>query len=1018
MPIRRHFWSICSAGLLFLASYSAVALDPHYPLEHYGYQSWQTDDGLPQNTVHAVLQTRDGYLWFATEGGLVRFDGAQFTVFDVKNTPQLGSDLVNSLFEDRQGALWISTSGGLSRLAHGEFKLFTTNDGLPANSVWSVFQSRDGSLWVLTTAGLGKLAGGHFQAIEFPQGLSAASTVAETPDGLLWVNSGNSLLTVDPRHSSVTTVITGGEPIQSLALDAAGKVWVGFHSGLKVISPNHSQTTFRLPSELGADVQCLLSAADGHLWVGTTNGLGEYDGKTVRVLTVHDGLPGSRVMSLFEDREHAIWVAMDRGVARVAGDHVSAMTSKEGLSSSLLLAFYEDREGSLWLGTESGGVSVLRDRKFTTYTTLDGLTDDLVRSVFQSRSGAMLLGTNSGGVNEFVNGRFTSLPASGLSSSVALALADDAGGNLWIGTPDGLNRVHGDRATVFTSADGLADDFVRSLYTDRSGALWIGTRHGLSRYANGKFNSYTATDGLGSDLVGAVIEDRDGSFWIGTLGGLTHFAGGKFTNYSTQQGLSSNVITALYQDSDGMLWIGTNGGGLNARIDGKIVSFQSAGALPQDIYGILDDGSGHLWLGSSKGIFRVSKKQLQAVKAGDASSISANAYGTADGMRISECSSGGHPAAWRAKDGTLWFATLRGVTTVDPARMPVNRVPPLVAIEQVSVDDSAQPIGNGAEVGPGHTRFAFEYAGLSFVAPQKVRFRYKLDGLDRDWVDAGTRRVAYYTNIPSGRHTFHVMACNNDGVWSEQAADFSFRLRPHFYQTYWFYVLLLASLLLLAYEAYRMRVRAVESQFSAVLAERNRIAREIHDTLAQGFVAVSVQLEVVARLLATSTDAALEHLEQARSLTRDCLAEARSSIWNLRSQGSAQNDLASALTQAAERITVNSNVKARVQVSGTFRPIDARVEAEMLRIGQEAITNIVRHAQAQHANITLLFQDKLLRMTIQDDGRGFEGNTEEQRQNGHFGLTGMRERAEQIGARLTVTSARNKGTEVQVEVAI
>jgi ligand-binding sensor domain-containing protein/signal transduction histidine kinase len=1017
MPICRHFWSVCCAGLLLLASCKAVALDPHYPLQHYGYQSWQTDDGLPQNTVHAALQTRDGYMWFATEAGLVRFDGAQFTVFDRRNTPQLGSDLIYSLFEDRRGGLWISTSGGLTRFENGEFKVFRTSDGLPADSVWSVYQSRDGTVWVLTTAGLGKFAGGRFQSLAAPQGLSAVSTVVETPDGAIWVNSGNSLLRVDPARASFTTVITGGEQIQALTSDGHGRVWVGSRTGLKAVSPDGAQDMFPLPDAM-TDVTCVLSASDGHLWIGTANGLGEYDGKATRSITVRDGLPGSRVTSLFEDREHAIWAATDHGVARIVEGRISALTPKEGLSSNLVLAFFEDREGSLWLGTEAGGVSILRDRKFTTYTTKDGLTDDLVRSVFQDRRGTMLVGTNNGGVNQYEDGRFSSLStATGLASNVALALTDDANGDVWIGTPDGLNRVQGNRATVFTSADGLADDFVRSLYTDRNGTLWIGTRHGLSRYENGSFTSYSAMAGLGSDLVGAVLEDRDGSFWIGTLGGLTHLANGSFTNYTTREGLSSNVITALYQDPDGTLWIGTDGGGLNARIHGKIVSFPLAKTLPQDIYGILGDGSENLWLGSSIGIFRISKSQFNGMAVGDTTSISADVYGTADGMRISECSSG-HPAAWKAKDGTLWFATLRGVTTVDPAHMPVNHVSPLVVVEQVSVDDATLPIQNGAEIAPGHTRLAFQYAGLSFVAPQKVRFRYKLDGLDRDWVDAGTRRVAYYTNIPPGRHTFHVMACNNDGVWSEQAAAFSFRLRPHFYQTYWFYLLLVASLVLLAYETYRWRVRTVESEFSAVLAERNRIAREIHDTLAQGFVAVSVQLEIVARLLTTSTYGAREHLEQARTLTRECLAEARSSIWNLRSQGTAQNDLASALTHAAERITANSSVKARVQVSGTFRPIDSRIEAEMLRIGQEAITNVVRHAQAQHANITLLFEDKLLRMTIRDDGRGFEGNPGEPRQNGHFGLTGMRERAEQIGARLTVTSAKNEGTEIRIDVAI
>jgi ligand-binding sensor domain-containing protein/signal transduction histidine kinase len=1019
MPIHRHYWTVFCAGMLFLASLCAPGLDPKYALRHYGYQSWQTDEGLPQNTVHAVLQTRDGYLWLATEDGLARFDGVQFTIFDKKSLPQLGSNIINNLFEDRDGALWVATSGGLTRLQNGVRKLFTTSEGLPANSVWSVYQTHDGTLWALTVAGLGKYVNGHFQPVELRQGLPAASMIVESADGSLWVNSGNSLLRVDPVHAVAKTVFSGGDQIQALALDSYDRIWIGTHTGLKSISPDATQRAFQLPAELGTDIICLRNTLDGRLWIGTAKGLGEYDGKFVRVFTERDGLPGRRVSNLFQDRENALWAATDHGLARVVDGHVSALTRKEGLSGSLVLAFHEDREGSLWIGTESGGAGVLRDRKFTTYTTQDGLTDDLVRSVFQDLNGNMLIGTNGGGVDRFSDGMFSALsPVSGLSSNVALALTDDAKGNVWIGTPDGLNRVQRNRTTVFTSADGLADDFIRSLYTDRSGTLWIGTRHGLTHYINGEFTSYSAMDGLGSDLVGAVVEDRDGSFWIGTLGGLTHFANGSFSNYTTQQGLSNNVITALHQDMDGTLWIGTSGGGLNARIAGKIVNFSGNYALPQEIYGILDDGSGNLWLGSRKGIFRVSKQQLHAAIGKEKISVSPDVYGTADGMRISECSSGGHPAAWKAKDGTLWFATLRGVTTVDPAHMPVNRVPPLVAVEQVSVDDVSMPMQNGMAISPGHTRLAFQYAGLSFIAPQKVRFRYKLDGLDRDWVDAGARRVAYYTNIPPGRHIFHVMACNNDGIWSTQDATFDFRLLPRFYQTYWFYLLLIASASLLGYAAYRWRVRTVEAQFNAVLAERNRIAREIHDTLAQGFVAVSVQLEIVARLLSTSTGAARQHLEQARALTRDCLVEARSSIWNLRSQGATQEDLASKLTHAAERITAESSVKARVQVSGTFRPIDSRVEAELLRIGQEAVTNVVRHAQAQNASITLLFQEKLLRMTIKDDGRGFESDPKELIKNGHFGLAGMRERAEQIGARLMVTSARNEGTEVQVEVAI
>ncbi|HEX3435711.1 MAG TPA: two-component regulator propeller domain-containing protein [Pseudacidobacterium sp.] len=1017
MFTRRQLWVICYTCLFFLAGLRASALDPHYSLRNYGYQSWQTDDGLPQNTVHAVLQTRDGFVWFATEAGLVRFDGVQFTVFDKSNTPQISSNVINSLFEDKSGALWISTADGLIVLQDRHFRSFNIKDGLPTGIVFSVFQDRSGGLWALTATGIARYVSGRFEALPNVPALSDTAEMAETSDGSLWVSTGNGLFRI--KDHNATTVSIGEQP-QAIIADHQGGIWIGSHLGLKIISQEQSPVPFHLPTGLGPDVSCLLNASDGHIWIGTTNGLGEFDGKTMHVYTTRDGLPDTRITGLFEDRQHAVWVATGHGIARIFSGHVESFAQQQGLSSNQVIAFYEDREGNLWLGTESGGVGVLRDRKFTTYTSQDGLTDDLVRSVFQTRSGVVLAGTNGGGVNQYTNGRFAPLTgAASLSSRVALALADDKQGNLWVGTPDGLNRIDGNHTSVFTSADGLADDFVRSLYTDHGGALWIGTRRGLSRYRDGSFTSYSAMDGLGSDLVGAITEDADGSLWIGTLGGLTHLADGRFTNYTTQQGLSSNIITALYQDSAGTLWIGTNGGGLNAGEGGKFITFpEERTHLPQNIYGILEDASGNLWLGTDKGIFRISRQELHKFATGKVASIMPDVFGTADGMRISECSSGGHPAAWKAQDGTLWFATLRGIATVDPAHMPVNRAPPLVAIEQVSVDEAPLSTREGMEIAPGHTRFAFQYAGLSFTAPQKVRFRYKLDGVDRDWVDAGARRTAYYTNIPPGQHTFRVMARNNDGVWSEQAAMLSFRLRPRFYQTYWFYILLLAFAGLLAYIIYRWRVRSVESRFNAVLAERNRIAREIHDTLAQGFVAVSVQLEVVARLLNSSTDAAREHLEQARKLTRECIDEARSSIWNLRSQGLGRNDLAAAITSAAERITAKSNIKPRVQVSGTYRPVASSLEVELVRIAQEAITNAVRHAQATRVDVTLLFQEKLLRMTIKDDGCGFEGDPDAYRQNGHFGLTGMRERAEQIGAQFAVSSAKGCGTEVKVDVAI
>jgi ligand-binding sensor domain-containing protein/two-component sensor histidine kinase len=1025
--------SLAFMCLLTALAPPARALDPRAQIHRYGFQSWQTDSGLPQNTVHALMQTRDGYLWLATEGGLVRFDGLQFTVFEKQNTPHLRSNLIYGLLEDSDGALWISTADGLTRHQGSAFQTFTTEDGLPSNTTWSVYLDRDGTLWALTADGLAQFRDGRFQSFAIPSGLSSSSSIAQAADGSLWIgtNSGLAHLSHDSLVPVPSDPSLDRSEIQALATDRDGRLWVGTRAGLKFLAAGKFSDFKTATSSPANDINTLLLDSAGRMWIGSGDGLAVYENGRVRTFSSRDGLPGSRIEAIFEDREHVLWISTDRGLARITpGDlAISTFTPRQGLSSNLVLSTLEDREGNLWIGTESGGLDVLRDRKFTTYTTQDGLTEDLVRSVFQDRKGTIWIGTNGGGLNRQTSEGFSVLATDNhLSSNIILALADDADGNLWLGTPDGLDRLRDGKVTVFTSADGLADDFVRSLLTAADGTLWIGTRRGLSHLKNGKFTTYTSMDGLGNDLVGALLPDNNGGLWVGTLGGLSHLVHERFTNYTVQNGLTSNVVTALYHDPadpTGTLWIGTSGGGMSRLRNGHIDRYPpSTSGLPENIYGILGDGSGYLWLSSNKGIFRVSRRDLDSFAAGAVKTLALSAYGTADGMKISECSSGGHPSVWKLHDGTLWFATLKGVATIDPEHTPVNLQPPLVAIEQISVDDQPLVTSDNPEpvqIRPGHSRFAIQYAGLSFVAPQKVRFQYKLEGFDKDWVDAGTRRTAYYTNLAPRRYVFRVKACNNDGVWSRQSTDLVLRLLPHFYQTPWFDLLVVLALGALGYGIYHWRLRRVESQFAVVLRERNRIAREIHDTLAQGFVAVSVQLEIVARQLATSGEAARLHLEQARVLVRSSLADARSSIWDLRGHSAEpqdRQDLAARLSSLADRLTATTPLKAHVQVNGAYRPLDRQVESELVRIGQEAVTNAVRHARAKHIGITLQFEEKRLRMTIHDDGRGFATRPASSSTDGHFGITGMHERAEQIGGQLTVNSRAGEGTEVCVEVEI
>lgn len=998
---------------------AACALDPHQALRRYGYQSWQTDSGLPQNTVHAVLQSSDGFMWFATEAGLVRFDSVDFTVFTNKNTTELASDLVYSLTEDSSGTLWIGTANGVSAYRNGVFRVFPDTSGI---TVWSIFQDRENRTWIATSSGLSRLEGSHFINVPGVPPLDESARMLEPLDGSLWLSTTEGLFHAAPGNPTYFTLAGRVAPIQALTLDRKGRVWAGTPSGVEICSMSGCGAFNPLANN---SVHALTETPQGGIWIGAATGLWFYDPSQPQTkphaFTDKDGLPSNRINLLFCDREGALWIGTAAGIARFINEKTESFTPRQGFSSSIVLSIAEDREGNLWLGTESGGVDILRDRKFTTYTAEDGITNDHILAVTQDRAGKVWLGTSGGGLDQanfsaIDKDGFSALTtANGLSSNIVLSIASAPNGDLWLGTPDGLDHMHNGQVTVFTSADGLADDFVRSLYFDSNGALWIGTRRGLSQFQNGKFTTWTALDGLGSNLIGAMLQARDGGMWISTLGGLTHWSNGSFHNYSERDGLSNRVITALYQDHDGTLWIGTNGGGLDRWRNGVFKAIHGAAALPASIYSILADDSGDLWLSSNDGIYRVNREALNRYADGAAPSVRVTSYGAADGMKISEASSGGHPAAWRMQNATLWFATIKGVATVDPAHLPTNRVPPLMAIERFSVDDKPLSSPVPLKVAAGSRRFAFDYAALSFSAPNKARFLYKLDGFDHTWIDAGAQRSAYYTNLPPGRYTFLVTACNNDGVWSALPAALAFQLRPYFYQTIWFYFFLLVAATLLGYWIYMWRVRQVESRFKAVLAERNRIAREIHDTLAQGLVAVSMQLQLVGRILSQSTDAARQHLDQAQELVRAGLDDARRAIWELRSQNTENQDLASQLLQTAERVTAPSEIKTQVQVHGTYRPLPAPVEKELLRIAQEAVTNVVRHAAATHIEILLNFTPRSVKMTIIDDGHGFAPDAPSIA-NGHFGITGMKERAQQIGGSLTVTSKEGEGTQVQVEV--
>jgi ligand-binding sensor domain-containing protein/signal transduction histidine kinase len=1019
-------------ALISLASgaRTAHALDPAQSLRQYGQQLWQTDNGLPQNTVHAICQTHDGYLWLATDGGLVRFDGIDFTLFDRRSTPELRSNLIGTLTETSDGTLWAATADGLLRRNQGSLQLLGAVNGLPAGPIAGVIPAGNSNLWVLTPEGIAFGAANHFTPIH---GLDppltsrdGAPIAAGAPDGSLWLATAHNVLQL--REGHVVTTLPGSADLLAVARDGSlwltrdGALFHQQHSALAAVplqTPAIAKGGRGTPAIPDNSVRTILAGANGNLYVATSGALGILSSSGSFIWkTTADGLPAGRILHLFEDRQGTLWIATEDTVARYAEGRFEILRARSGPAG--VEAFYEDREGNLWLGTDAAGLLELREQRFTTLTTADGLPGDAIRTILADKDGVWA-GTDGNGLAHFHGSAWQTVTTQqGLASNTILSLATDRDGSLAVGTPDGLDRLTKGHATPAPHSDTLPDDFVRSLLYDPDGSLWIGTRRGLARQTATGLTLWNRSDGLGSDLVGALALDRahSGALWIGTRGGLSHLENGHITTLTTRDGLSSDVITALYQDPSGSLWIGTNGGGLNLLRDGHITAFPSAATgLPETIHDIVEDGRGNLWLGAATGIYRVSRQQLDAFARHSVTHLDVSTYGVADGMRIDECSSG-HPAAVRTADGTLWFATLRGISVTNPEHQQENRLPPPVVIENVTIDDQPAPSSDSISIGPNHTRLSLHYAGLSFVAPARVRYRYRLDGFDPKWIDAGPRRVAYYTNIPPGRYTFRVLAANNDGVWNDTGAALEVRVQPHLWQTWWFRTLLGLAILLLGYQIYRMRVRNVELRFNAVLAERTRIAREIHDTLAQDIVGISVQLELVSRLLGSSIDAARTQLDTARNLVKSSLTEARSSIWNLRSATAGADDLPARINRAVTQAAANGPAKLRFQVRGTYRAAPDAVEDQLLRVSQEAVNNAVHHSGASMIDVTLGYDTQAVKLSVDDDGRGFTYDPAGFVPGGHFGLQGMQERAAEIGGVLRIDTQPAKGTRISLRVDI
>jgi signal transduction histidine kinase/ligand-binding sensor domain-containing protein len=938
-------------------------------------------DGLPHATVTAIAQTPDHLLWLGTEAGLVRFDGVSFVAADAADRRIIRSKGIAALFVDRAGALWIGTNGGegLIRMKDGRYESF--HDALAAlprqevrwNSVLAMHEDRSGTLWLGSWNGVLRLRDGHFEAIAEVDGqrVGPVSAFAEGADGSVWFGTwqGDVYRHRDGRFAHFGRADgLPGNAVRALAIDRDGALRVGTHgAGMRRVRDPSSVRFEDDGHEPHGGVTAAFVDRSGALWIGTEGGLG------LARSTGVESLPGRgaiAVTAIAQDHEGNVWVASADGLLRLNRSRFQALPG--GAAMQGIWSFHEDRAGALWIGTTIGKLFRWQGGVLTTFRERDGLCAVKVRSMLDDRDGRLWLGgltESEGRLCRFEGGRFSDpvvLPPNPTPLRVVGALWQERDGTILAGA-DRLYRIAGHQAEPLPHPT-------------------IG-------------------------FVTAMVEAPDGHLWIGGTNGLLERRGdGSWQAHGTRDGLPSDSVHGL-QLADGTVWVATERG-LGRVRDGRVSGFPSeTGLLDDQIRAVVHDDASALWLCTPRGVFRVSVKAIDDFVAHRKASIAITPYGSDDGLPAYQCL-----AALRSRDGRIWFGTTAGPVSIDArseAQSAAVAVAPL--IERAEVDGATFAGGGAIAAPPGRGDLRIDYTVPSFRAPEGLRFRYRLEPFDRDWVEARDRRVAFYTNLPPRRYRFRVAADRGDGGAMAHEALLELTLAPHYYQTVPFRSAVGGLVLLAVFGLYRYRLRRLAAAHAAILDERTRIAREIHDTMAQGFTGITIQVATALDKLDSDPVQARENLRQAALLARTSLAETHRVVWDLRADASAAASVAEALRTIARRLDPGAAIE--ISASGDERRLPTLQESALLRIGQEALTNAVRHARAQHVRLSLEYRDSSVQLRISDDGVGFDAASLP-RPSGHFGLQGMRERTEMLRGTMQLDSRPGAGTTLSIEIPV
>jgi len=987
--VRPPLW-LCPLLAVPGATLLAQRAAPPDPAPPYVVNRWTTDDGLPQSTVNDIAQTPDGYLWLATYGGLVRFDGVTFTPFTTRSHPGIRSDRTLDLAIDSAGRLWMGTENGLVRYAGGVFRTFTSRDGLPHSTAERLAVDARGALWVATLGGIARVHGDTIRTFGAAQGVtSTPRDIAEDDQGTLWVRTDAGLLRL---HADAQRFVRD----TASALDAA-----------------------RPSIILGAD-------RERGLWVKLPRGIGCWRRGTLVRYGDADGLGDQSFVRAAHAPDGSMWLA---------SIHSGVWNFRPGDRRSRPMQYpptrwardvFVDREGTVWAGTNVDGLLRFLPRAVALLPLADSVTPSTT-AILGDRAGRVWVGSNCGPVNLLEGSRLRAFRArDGGSPDCVWSLAEDRDGAIWMGTwGNGLYRHAGGAVRQFRREDGLADDIVLAVYVDRRGQLWVGTLNGgLHRREGERFVVYDTTAGLPDNHVTFITEDRAGTLWVATAGGLARLREGRFTTLTTADGLSHNYVRAVYEDRDGTLWIGTYGGGLTRLKDGRLTAITTAEGLFEDVVSaILEDDSANLWMSGNRGIFRASRNELNAFAEGRVPSVHSVSYGRGDGLLWTETNGGFQPAAWKAPDGRLWFPTIRGVAIVQPSLAVSNPLPPGVVIERLVVDGRPVPLQREVRVGPGSRSVEVWYTGLSSPAPERIVFRYRLEGLDPAWAHVGGRRTAYFTGLGPRRYVFTVSAANRDGVWNTTGASLVLVVRPPFWSSWWFRITAAAALSLAVLVALWARLararraqRAQQEFARRVLegqeSERKRIAAELHDSIGQDLLVVKNRAHMALQTPDTA-GRAREQLEQISTIVSDTLRGVREIAHNLRPAELDQLGLRAAVAASVEKAFAGTAIRFHFdadEVDGLLAPA---AEISVFRMIQEGATNILKHSGATEARIAMRRNGAAVEIVVADNGRGFESRGAGR---AGFGLPGIAARVKLLGGALEVQAT--SGTVLRILVPL